>query len=71
MRAYDAYSSRNEWGVDHFGLVYEGDLKAICESMRDKGAIFSVEPWEFTPGSLLCYVAAPDGVNIEIAQAKS
>jgi hypothetical protein len=28
----------------------------------------AVEPWEFKPGLLLCYVAAPDGVSIEIVQ---
>ena len=28
----------------------------------------TVEPWEFKPGLVLCYVAAPDGVSIEIIQ---
>jgi len=28
-----------------------------------------VEPWEFKPGLVLCYVAAPDGVSIEIVQS--
>jgi len=29
----------------------------------------AVEPWEFKPGLVLCYVAAPDGVSIELIQA--
>ena len=29
----------------------------------------AVEPWEFKPGLMLCYIAAPDGVSIEIVQA--
>lgn len=65
------YASHNEWGTDHFGFTYSGDLKAFCEEIRAKGATFSVEPWEFSPGGLLCYVAAPDGVSIELVQARS
>ena len=30
---------------------------------------FNVEPWEFLPGISICYVAAPDGVSIELIQA--
>ena len=56
---------------DHFGYTYHGDLKAFCETIRAKGATFAVEPWEFSPGGLLCYVAAPDGVSIELVQARS
>ena len=69
--ASEAYSSHNEWGTDHFGYTYHGDLKTFCEAIRAKGATFAVEPWEFSPGGLLCYVAAPDGVSIEIVQARS
>ena len=65
------YSSHDEWGTDHFGYTYHGDLKAFCETIRAKGATFAVEPWEFSPGGLLCYVAAPDGVSIELVQARS
>lgn len=31
----------------------------------------AVEPWEFKPGVVLCYVAAPDGVSIELIQTGS
>ena len=70
MRDYGDYSSHNEWGTDHFGFTYHGDLRSFCEEIRAKGATFVVEPWEFNPGSLLCYVAAPDGVSIELVQAR-
>lgn len=62
------YSSHDEWGTDHFGYTYHGDLRAFCEQIRAQGATFAVEPWEFSPGSLLFYVAAPDGVSIELVQ---
>ncbi len=70
MQHFDDYSSHNEWGTDHFGFTYDGDLKMLCEEMRSKGATFAVEPWEFAPATLLCYVAAPDGVSIELVQKK-
>lgn len=68
MQHYDDYSSHNQWGTDHFGFAYQGDLSAFCEEITANGATFAVEPWEFTPGNMLCYVAAPDGVSIEIVQ---
>ena len=71
MRDFADYSSHDEWGTDHFGYAYRGDLKAFCEEIRAKGAEFLVEPWEFSPGGLICYVAAPDGVSIEIVQARA
>ena len=71
MRDFADYSSHDEWGTDHFGYTYHGDLKAFCEEIRGKGANLAVEPWEFSPGSLICYVAAPDGVSIELVQARS
>lgn len=70
MRHFDDYSSHDEWGTDHFGYRYHGDLTAFCEELRSRGAAFAVEPWEFMPGSLICYLAAPDGVSIEIVEAK-
>jgi len=70
MRDFADYSSHDEWGTDHFGYTYHGDLKAFCEEIRGKGATLAVEPWEFSPGSLICYVAAPDGVSIELVQAR-
>lgn len=71
MQAFDGYSSHDEWGTDHFGFTYRGDLRAFCAGLKEKGVRMAVEPWEFKPGMLLCYVAAPDGVSIELIQSKS
>ncbi len=72
MRDFEDYSSHNEYGTDHFGFTYRGDLRAYCEVLRDRGVEFVVEPWEFIPGSggVICYIAAPDGVSIELVQAR-
>ena len=70
MRDYDDFSSHNVWGTDHFGFSYQGDLRAFCEELKSRGATFSVEPWEFTPNGLICYLSAPDGVSIEIVERK-
>ena len=68
MQHFDGYSSHDEWGTDHFGFTYRGDLRAFCEGLKGKGVRMAVEPWEFKPGMVLCYVAAPDGVSIELIQ---
>jgi catechol 2,3-dioxygenase-like lactoylglutathione lyase family enzyme len=71
MRAFDGYSSHDGWGTDHFGFTFHGDLRAFCAELKQKGVKMAVEPWEFKPGLVLCYVAAPDGVSIELMQAGS
>lgn len=71
MRHFDAYSSHDEWGIDHFGFTYRGDLRAFCDKLLQKGVRMAVAPWEFKPGLVLCYVAAPDGVSIEIVQSRA
>jgi catechol 2,3-dioxygenase-like lactoylglutathione lyase family enzyme len=68
MHAFDGYSSHDGWGTDHFGFTYRGDLRAFCTELKAKGVRMAVEPWEFKPGMVLCYVAAPDGVSIELIQ---
>jgi len=65
---YADFSSHDAWGTDHFGFMYEGDLAAFCDGLRAKGARFPVELKKGVGGSLLCYVAAPDGVSIELMQ---
>jgi len=49
--------------------MYEGDLEALCDELRAKDVILPVEPKRGVNGSLLCYVAAPDGVSIELMQS--
>jgi len=71
MHHFDGYSSHDEWGTDHFGFTYRGDLRAFCAELKRKGVRMAVEPWEFKPGLVLCYVAAPDGVSIELIQVGS
>lgn len=63
------YSSHNARGIDHFGLMYRGDLRAFCDELKSRGVKMAIEPWEFKPGVVLCYLAAPDGVSIELIQA--
>ena len=65
---YSDFSSKNEWGTDHFGFLYAGDLAAFCDALRAKGATFPVPLKKGVNGSLLCYVQAPDGVSIELMQ---
>ncbi len=70
MQQFADFASHNEWGTDHFGYTYRGDLYAYVDSLKAKGAEFSVEPYEFNPGTVICYLAAPDNVSIEIVQAR-
>jgi catechol 2,3-dioxygenase-like lactoylglutathione lyase family enzyme len=68
IRPFADFSSHDAWGTDHFGFLYQGDLAALCEELRDKGVNFPVPLKRGVGGSLLCYVAAPDGVSIELMQ---
>ena len=68
IQPYADFSSHNTWGTDHFGFLYEGDLTAFCAELRAKGVSFPVELKKGVNGSLLCYVATPDGVSIELMQ---
>ena len=68
IRPYSDFSSHNEWGVDHFGFLYRGDLEAFVAELREKGVTFPVELKKGVDGSLLCYVSAPDNVSIELMQ---
>lgn len=68
IRPYGDFSSHNEWGIDHFGFMYKGDLRAYAAELAAKGVTFPVELKEGVNGSLLCYIAAPDGVSIELMQ---
>jgi catechol 2,3-dioxygenase-like lactoylglutathione lyase family enzyme len=68
VQAYADFSSHNAWGTDHFGFLYQGDLASFCAELRAKGVSFPVELKQGVGGSLLCCVAAPDGVSIELMQ---
>ena len=64
------YISHNQWGTDHFGFRVLGNLDEFCDQLKKKGATFSVEPYDFVPGVRIAYLEAPDGVSIELVQAK-
>jgi catechol 2,3-dioxygenase-like lactoylglutathione lyase family enzyme len=68
IRQFTDFSSHDARGIDHFGFMYQGDLTAFCEKLRAKGVSFPVELKKGVGGSLLCYIAAPDGVSIELMQ---
>ena len=68
IQDYADFSSHGAWGIDHFGFLYRGDLAGFCDQLRAKGVRFPVELKRGVGGSLLCYVAAPDGVSIELMQ---
>jgi lactoylglutathione lyase len=68
IQPFSDFSSHNAWGTDHFGFMYNGDLTAFCDQLRAKGVSFPVPLKRGVGGSLLCYVAAPDGVSIELMQ---
>ena len=59
-----------EWGVDHFGLRVHGDFNAFCEGLRAKGVAFNLEPTDFNPTTRIAFIAAPDGVSIELLNRK-
>jgi catechol 2,3-dioxygenase-like lactoylglutathione lyase family enzyme len=68
IQPYADFSSHNEWGTDHFGFIYHGDLHAFCDELRAKGVTLPVELKRGVGGKWLCYVSAPDGVSIELMQ---
>lgn len=68
IRPFGDFSSHDTWGTDHFGFMYAGDLTAFCDELRAKGVTFPVALKRGENGSLLCYVAAPDGVSIELME---
>lgn len=68
FRDFGSYSSHNRWGADHIGFAYDGDLAAYCKELEAKGVGFSVPVKEGVGEIKLCFVAAPDGVSIELVQ---
>ena len=71
LQAFENFVSHDQWGTDHFGFKVVGDLTAFCDAIRRKGGRFAVEPYEFAPGTRIAYLAGPDGVSIELVEAKA
>ena len=70
LQSFDDFVSHDQWGTDHFGFKVFGDLVEFCNAIREKGGTFAVEPYEFVPGTRIAYLAAPDGVTIELVERK-
>ena len=68
-RQYSGYVSHNGWGTGYLGYDYHCDLLAFCGEIRAKGSTFAAEPWEFSPGHVICFLNGPDNVSIELSQA--
>ena len=68
IRQFADFSSHDARGIDHFGFMYQGDLTAFCDELLAESVRFPVELKKGVGGSLLCYVAAPDCVSIELMQ---
>ena len=69
IRDFGDFSSHDEWGTDHFGFMYAGDLTAFCAELAAKGVTFPVPLKKGVNGALLCYIQAPDNVSIELMQS--
>ena len=68
IKPFSDFSSHNEWGTDHFGFMYDGDLAAFCKELEAKGVTFPVPLKKGVNGSALCYIQAPDNVSIELME---
>ena len=68
IQPYADDASYHTWGTDPFGFLSHGDRRAFCDELRAQGVRFPVPLKERVGGRLLCYVAAPDGVSIELLQ---
>ena len=72
IQSFNDFASHNEWGADHFAFRVQGDLTEFCNTLKEKGATFSIEPHDSigsTWGGSIAYLNAPDGVSVELLQA--
>ena len=70
LQHFDGFVSHDQWGADHFGFKISGDFLGYCASIRQKGAVFVVEPFEFAPGVHIAFISGPDGETIELVESK-
>lgn len=54
-------------GIEHIGLQVT-DMDEAVESLKSKGVRFKAEPTSPRPGLRIAFLAAPDGVTVEILQ---
>jgi catechol 2,3-dioxygenase-like lactoylglutathione lyase family enzyme len=58
------------YGVEHFGFTVE-DLDACIADLRSKGADIAIGPLKRDASLYLAFVRGPEGVMIELVQAKA
>ncbi len=54
-------------GIEHVGLQVS-DLPATAAALKAKGVRFTMEPKQLRPGLMIAFIAAPDGVIVELLQ---
>jgi catechol 2,3-dioxygenase-like lactoylglutathione lyase family enzyme len=57
------------FGTNHFGLKV-ADIDATVATLRGRGVMIEVEPWDFSPAIRIAFVKGPDEVRIELVQAR-
>jgi len=60
-------SYQHKIGLDHFGIGVK-DLPAAVEELREQGVQILAEPVKGSSGISYAFIAAPDGVIIELTQ---
>jgi catechol 2,3-dioxygenase-like lactoylglutathione lyase family enzyme len=58
------------FGTNHFGLRV-ANVDATVEELRKRGVFIEVEPLDFSAQSRIAFVKGPDGVRIELVQART
>ena len=58
---------QHKLGLDHFGIRVK-DLDAAVEELREQGVEILAEPVKGSSGISYAFIAAPDGVVIELTQ---
>ena len=54
-------------GLDHFGFTVDNLDEAAAE-LKQRGAEFTVEPFQLRPGVKIAFVLAPENVRIELLE---
>ena len=54
-------------GLDHFGFTVD-NLEEAAAELKQRGAEFTVEPFQLRPGVKIAFVLAPENVRIELLE---
>ena len=54
-------------GLDHFGLRVD-NLDMAATELKERGAEFAEEPFDYPPGLRIAFVRGPDDVRIELVE---